>query len=287
MGGYPTRWQVRGTIGVIILSVVSSLLGLGRPGHYTGGTAVLGRTRAEDAVILVVGVPVLAVGVWYAHRGSIRGRIVWLGSLAFMGYLWLTRAGATPFNDFFLGYVALFALSGFTFASGLVTTDLRTVHQALRGRFSNRLFAGVLGMTAVGLAALWLADIVPAIVSGTSPGVIREFGPLGLVTYMVDLGIVVPAYAITAYGLWNGRVWAYATTGVLLVFGGLLAPGLAGVLLADIQQGVAMTPGMIVGTILPPVVVGLFAARYLLAFPRRSEPPAVDSPRNVGGDPNV
>lgn len=287
MVSHLTHWQVRGTLAVMILSVTSSLLGLFRVGHYTGATAVLGRTRTEDAVILLIGVPVLAVGVWYAHRGSSRGRIVWLGSLTFMTYLWLTRAGSMAFNDFFLGYVLLSAVSVFTLSSGMATTDTRTVHRTLEGRLSTRLFTAVLGVTAVGLAALWVSDILPATLTGTTPGIILEFGPLGMFTYVVDLGLVVPAYAITAYGLLNNRHWAFVTTGVLLVFGGLLAPGLAAILVVDLQQGVAMTPGMIIGTVLPPVLVGVFAVKYLLALTGRPRSTSPDSSMNVGGDPNV
>lgn len=106
-----------------MLSIVSSLLGLLRPGHYTDLPALLGRTRIEDLVILVLAVPVLTIGLWYAVRGSLRGRIIWLGALAYMTYVWLSRASLLAFSDFFLGPVALFALSVFTLIGGMVTTD--------------------------------------------------------------------------------------------------------------------------------------------------------------------
>lgn len=71
-----------------------------------------------------------------------------------MIYVWFSRMGMLAFNDFFLGYVALFALSVFTFIGGLVTTDAERIQRRLDRRISRPLFSPVLALTAVGLAFL-------------------------------------------------------------------------------------------------------------------------------------
>lgn len=257
------RSFVISTLTIVALSIMSSLLGLFRPGHYTDPPALLTRTQVEDIVILTIAVPVLIVGLWYLLRDSDRGRIVWLGALAYMTYIWLSRAGMLAFNDFFLGYVALFALSLFTLIGGMITTIPERFERRLDGQLSRLVFAAVLVVTSVGLALLWLSDIVPAILSGTTPLGIQEFGPKGAITYVFDLGLLVPSYALGAYLLWQRHRWGFVTTGVLLILAALVAPTLAAITIIDLQQSVAMTPGMVIGTILPPVIPGVFAFRYL------------------------
>ena len=139
----PTRWETAGTVAIVLLSIVSSLLGLIREGHYAEPAEVLLHIYAQDVVLLVIGVPVLVVGLVWARRGSIRGRLVWLGALAYMAYMWTHYAFVIASNDFFLGYVALFGFSVFTLLSGVLTTDAARFYTApgrvaFRGDVSSR-----------------------------------------------------------------------------------------------------------------------------------------------------
>jgi len=40
---------------------------------------------------------VLLGGLWYARAGSLRGRIVWLGALAYMAYMWASTGLAATY----------------------------------------------------------------------------------------------------------------------------------------------------------------------------------------------
>ncbi|MUV58502.1 hypothetical protein GJ632_16420, partial [Halogeometricum sp. CBA1124] len=153
------RWHVLSTVAILALAAVSSLLGLLRPGHYRDAPALVAQYQLQDLTVLLVGLPVLAVGLRYAMRGSPRGRIVWLGALAYSTYTWLSVAVQVSFNDLFLAYVALFSLSLFTLVGGLVTTDAAAVREALEGRIRTSLYAGALVVVGLGLAALWLSDV--------------------------------------------------------------------------------------------------------------------------------
>ena len=264
------RWQVISTLGILALSVASSLLGLFQPGHYADPSLVIDRLRAQDAVVLAVAVPVLAAGLWLAARGSLRGRIVWLGALAYMTYLWASVTVQTAFNQFYLGYVVLLGLSVFTLVGGVLDTDADVLAARLTGRLSRSLFAGWLALVAVGLAALWLSSLVPATLTGTAPPVVEELGESALHTYVLDLAIVVPSLAVAAVWLQRGHAWGYVTAGVLLVMAAILAPGLTAITVVDVQSdAVTITPLLLVGTILPPMVSIAFAARYLLAVDGR------------------
>ncbi len=251
---------------MMLLAVLSSLLGLVRPGHYNDAEALVARYFVQDVIMLAVAVPVLAAGLWLTVRGSVRGRFLWLGSLAFMTYMWTTYSLQVAFNEFFLGYVALFALSLFTLIGALLDTDAEAVREALHGRVSRRMYTAVLGLTAAGLASLWLSEIIPAALSGSIPPIVRQFGHQGIETYVIDLGVVVPALSLAAVWLWRGRAWGYVMTGVLLVFAAVLAPNLTAITVVDMGAGVEMSMAMVLGTVLPPAIGLLFAVKYLLAI---------------------
>lgn len=68
------RWHALATVGIVALSIVSSLLGLLRPGRYP--PELLPQFYVQDLLLLAVGVPVLAVALRSAAAGSLRGRIV-------------------------------------------------------------------------------------------------------------------------------------------------------------------------------------------------------------------
>lgn len=72
-----------------------------------------------------------------------------------------------------------------------------------------------------------------------------------------------PSLALSAVELWRRRPWAYATTGVMLVFAAVLAPAIAAITVVDFQEGVAMSLPVIAGSIVPPLIGAAFAGTYL------------------------
>lgn len=259
----PSRSETGATVALLLLAVGASGLGLFRDGHYVESGFELLRLQAQDAVVLVLGVPVLAVGLRLASRGSLRGRLIWLGSLAFMAYMWTHYAFVVSYNDFFLGYVALFALSVFTLLSGVVRTDANRIYESLHGEISTRLYVGFLGVAAAGLTFMWLFDIVPALLVGELPSGIAQLGPEAAHTYVIDLGILVPSLAITTFWLHSSRPWGYVCAGVLLVFVALVAPTLTAITVVDLQEGIGISIPILIGTIVPPLVGLFLAGTYL------------------------
>lgn len=274
------KWQRHATALVVVLAISSTLLGLLRPGHYP--PSLLPSFYVQDLVILLVGVPALVFGLRSALAGSIRGRLVWLGALAFMTYMWASIGLQVPFNGFFLGYVALFGLSLFTFVGGVLGTDADAVTGAVGDSVSERRYGAVLAFIAAGLAALWLSELVPATLSGTPPLLVEEVGPQALVSHFLDLAVVVPALTVVAAWLWQGRPWGYVLAGVALVFGALLAPAIAGMTLALFLSGKVTLPLVaVVFTALPAFAAAAFAVRYLHRIPGRDRLTGADADLSV------
>jgi len=259
------RWQVISSGAVVVLAVASSLLGLFRRGHYP--SELLPGFQIQDAFILSVGTTALAVGVWYAQAGSKRGRIVWLGALAYMSYMWATIALQVPFNRFFLGYVVLFGLSTYTLVGGIAATDPGRIEGSVAAQISERVYGLFLWLIAVGLTVLWLSELVPATVSGTAPLLVEEIGPQVLVSHFIDLSVVVPGLWIAGSLVRRGDPWGYVFAGIGLVFGALLAPTLVGTTLALLLGDAVTVPALaVVFTSLPALAALGLAVKYVLSI---------------------
>ncbi len=265
----PKRLEVGATVAILFLTVVTTLSGLLRDGHYVESGFELVRLQAQDAVLLGIGVPVLAVGLWLTVQGSLRGRLIWLGSLAFMAYMWTHYAFVVAYNDFFLGYTALFGLSVFTLLSGVSRTEPTQLSNDLRGKIPVQVYVAFLGVAAGGLAFMWLFDIIPALLAGELPSGIVQLGPEAAHTYVIDLGILVPSLAITALWLHQRRPWGYVCAGIVLVFAALVAPALTAITIVDLQEGIQISAPILVGTLIPPLLGLVFAGTYLHMLPKR------------------
>jgi uncharacterized membrane protein YqhA len=272
MSGHLRLWQRASTVAVIALATLSALVGLFRPGHYRAAPDFVTSYQVQDLAILLIGVPVLAAGLWLEMRNSPRGRLVWLGGMAFMTYLWASVAIQVPYNELFLVYVALFGLSLFTFVGGLLSTDADGIRRLVEGDINTTLYGGALFVIGVGLAALWLSDIVPAVLTGSTPSLVEESGPQALTTHVIDLGVVVPSVFLAAVWLLRGHPWGYVLTGVLLVLGAMLAApvGLMTLVLVG-GETVTVTPIATVFTLLPVAVSTLLAVLYLRSMAERGQ----------------
>lgn len=272
------RWHIVSTVAVLILAAGSSLLGLFRSGHYRAPRGLVEAYQIQDFTILVVGIPVLAAGLWYSVQGSPRGRIVWLGGLAYMTYMWASIAIQIPFNELFLVYIALFGLSLFTLVGGMVSTDAERIRQTLEGHINVPLYSGALTVIGLGLGALWLSDVVPPLLSGTTPSLIEESGQQAMATHVIDLGVVVPSILLSATWLYQGRTWGYVFAGVELVLGGTLAAPISVMTLVFMTgDTVTVSPIAAVFTLLPILVSALLAVTYLSSMESRIHPSAGES----------
>lgn len=260
-------WHVWTTGSILGLATLSTLVGLFRPGHYRDAPGVVESYQMQDLTVLVVGVPVLAIGLWYARRGSQRGRVVWLGGLAYMTYMWASIAVQIAFNELFLVYVALFGLSLFTLVGGFVTTDPDAIRRAVEGRIRPSVYSGFLVLIGLGLAALWLSDVVPALLGGTTPLIVDEAGPQAMVSHVIDLGVVVPAIFLTAAWLYQRRTWGFVFAGVVLVLGATLATSIASMTLV-LAGGdtVTVSLGAAFFSFLPVIIATVLAVKYVLSM---------------------
>lgn len=202
---------------VIALAGAAAFTGLALPAVYRDAASVVPQALGQDAVTLFFAVPLLALATTATVLGSARGRLLWLGALGYMVYAYGTYALWARWNPLFLVYVAIFGLSLYAVALGLVRTDAAGLRAALMSTRPARPVARFLVITAVLVSALWLGEEIIALLRSELPATLVQLETSTNVVHVFDLGVVMPAFVITAVLLWRDRPWGYVLAGLLLV----------------------------------------------------------------------
>jgi hypothetical protein len=174
--------------------------------YYWDTVSSVAQMQANDLITLVVGLPLLAVSFWLAWRGSLRGRLLLSGTLAFILYTYITMCFGAAYNPLFLVYVALFSLSLFALILSMMSFDLKSLPDHFSEKLPRRGIAALLIFAAAFLSLAWLGRIAPTLFQGQNPA-------LDNVTSMfiqaMDLGLIVPLCVLSGILLLRRSAWGY------------------------------------------------------------------------------
>jgi hypothetical protein len=225
------------------------------PGVLRGPAVMNGSARGTALVILVLGLPALLIAMRWAAKGSIRALIVWLGVIAYLSYNAVMFIFATPFNQLFLLYVAMFSLCFWSATSILHQVDV----DALRASFSPRLPVGGLAAYALVIVVLnalvWLRNVVPSVLSSAPPSWLDGTGLGTHPVYVLDLAFWLPLMVVAAVWLWRRRPWGYLLVGSILTMWVIESVGVA----VDQLFGHAADPASTVASAAMAPVFGVLA----------------------------
>ena len=243
-------------------------------GAYRDPAAIEARLRAYDLVTLAVAAPLLALCLRPALRRSPRARLVAAAALAYTVYTYAFHIFEAAFNDIFLGHVALFSVSLFAFVLTVSCIDATAVARRFDARTPVRTVGGVLVVLAVSLAAMWVFYSLRFAVGGQAPqeSLLVSTSAGIHIAYALDLGLLVPAYALAGVLLWRRAAWVYVLGGVLLVAGVLQQ---VGYMVALLFQAAGDVPGATAFDPAEPVIVLAYlaaAAALLGNLDRRRRP---------------
>lgn len=124
---------------------------------------------AQDVVTLFVGIPLLIVATVLYQSGSLRGRLLFSGTLGYFLYTYASYAFGVAYNGLFLVYTVIFAASLYCFILALMSTPVDELPVRFAPTLPTRFFAGLLLFIGAMLALLWLGRIVPPLLSGGTP----------------------------------------------------------------------------------------------------------------------
>jgi hypothetical protein len=213
-----TRLAVALSAVVVAGGAVSAAVGLLVAGFYPDPPVVGATSRGNDLALLAVGLPLLAVASWSVYRGSVLGRPVWLGMLAYCVYAYSYAVFAGSFNDLFLLHVTLWELSIVALVLGLVETDTAAIGARFPARVPARWVAVLLLLIGGSMAVMWGFNSLRFAVTGQAP---TDVLPLPLdrvhLAYALDLGLLTPPLILAGVLVWNRRPWGCVLSVVMLI----------------------------------------------------------------------
>ena len=283
----PSTTVIRLRTLIIALALLASLAGLllgggpgptpfttlhGQPvtlygrGLYRFDTLLVGSGfLGQNAVLLLLGVPLLLVGLKGYRAGSWRGAVLLAGTLAYSLYLYASVVFGAAYNAFFSLHVLLFAASLFGLIVLLASLDGRVLAAQMTGTVPRRAVATFLFVVGAVLLVVWGGlSLLPALLAGRVPEEVASYTTL--VTHTLDLGVIVPAVFATGILLRRQSPLGDVFAPTLLVMSTLLGLTIAAATVAQALAGYPYTAAQLVTLVAPFGVLALVGLGFTLAW---------------------
>jgi hypothetical protein len=198
---------------VAALLLISSLAGLllGQRGLYQPDPATLPSFLTQDVITLFVAIPLLFVCLCLVRRGSVRGLLLWMGTLFYLAYAYSYAVLGTWLPPLFLVYVGIVSMSAYSLIFVLASTDADAVKARFSAHAPLRWAGGFLMGMSLLLASMWVVMILSNTVSGSQPKSTL------LVIWPLDLVIALPALFWGGLWLWRRQPLGYVVGGIVLL----------------------------------------------------------------------
>jgi len=214
------QMKVPYTLSVILLLLMigQSVLGLVFPEQYRDLEWVRTTWFGNDWVTLVLAVPLLSAGLLFEQRGSVRGRLLWLGVLGYGVYNYAFYLFGAALNAFLPLYIILFLLSLIALIFSLSEINVSQIATRFDSKTPVRIIGGYLVLIALGLTLTWLGMWAAHIFGGQPTPVEPEAFKL---VVALDLTLMVPALASGGVLLWRRQGWGYLISAIAAIQGTL------------------------------------------------------------------
>lgn len=235
------KWISRNDSGLAM--VLSSIAGLLMTGASLAGillrervyptTQLLTGLLTNDVVNLMIGLPVLVLGMQAARRGSLTGLLCWPGAMLFIFYNSLIYSLAMPASWFYPVFPlqAVLSLAAFILLVKSIPGDI--VKEKLEGRVAERWCAGLM----IALGMLYFVRAAVLLITALSQHALQLTPETA--TQITDL-VVMILWIVSGVQLWRHRGFGYQTGLAVLFQGVTLFAGL--ILFFLLQPWLADTP---------------------------------------------
>jgi len=209
---------------IAVLMVVASAGGLLYQNYVYPNDELLNAFVPNDAVNLVIGLPILLASMWFTRRGRLIGLLMWPGALFYVFYTYVVYVFSMPFGLAYVLHLVLFTLSGYAMAVLTARIEGKKVQDRLVGTVAERVGGGVLA----GFGLLFLVRVTAIYVSAILNQTTIPTTELAL--NAADF-LISPAFILGGVLLWRREVFGYVSGLGLLFQASMLFIGLIAVLM--------------------------------------------------------
>ncbi|MGF7118532.1 hypothetical protein [Methanobacterium oryzae] len=230
------------SITIAFLALIATLSGLFWKGLYKGDTiSGTAQMMGQDLVTLVICIPILIGTLYLIYKDSLKGRLIWMGTIFYFLYSYASMSFLTSYNQLFLVYVAIFSISLYTLLGEMFSLDIKAIKKSFSPGTIHKVTAVFLVIIGLMLAAMWLKMIIDSLLTGIAPASLESYTTL--VIQALDLGVVVPAAIITGVLLFKGKEWGYVLASIFLIKVSLLGTAILSMIYFMMQNGVNIELG--------------------------------------------
>jgi len=222
------------------LMIFVSVVGLSSGTLYSRETASwLAQCVGQDLIDLVVVTPTLLISAFYVRRKSMPALFIWLGTTLYVSYMFVIYGFGVHFNRLFLVYSAVLGLSVYATIATIAALDLPAVKSWFDEKRSARTPSVLLLILALLFAAMWLKEVVPALIQNHVPQSILDVGLPTNPVQVLDLSILLPGFVVAAILLLRKQPWGYLFGSAFLVLATLMNVTIGALVLVMKLKGVA------------------------------------------------
>jgi hypothetical protein len=225
-----------------------------------------GASQGTDLVALFLALPLLIVSFVFYRRGSLRGGFLLASAISYYLYyaasLWLVVA----YNALYLVYLVMFSASFFAFVLAFTAFDLSSLPARFSPRLPLREMAIFMFVVGLGVAFIWLSDVINALATGSIPEALGA--NISLITYTLDVGIIAPVCLLAGYLLLRRAPLGYLLAGVMTLLLGLVGAMVIGQTVMQLNLEVELSPGQLIGKVATWIILGGIAVWLSIAYLR-------------------
>jgi len=185
--------------------------------YYYDTVSTVAQMQGNDIITLIVGLPLLLISTWLAFRGSLRGRLLLTGTLAFFLYTYMSMSMLTAYNVLFLVYVALFTMSLYAFILCMLSFDLADLPRHFSEQLPRGWIACVLFAVGGFLSLAWFGRVIPELLHPETPAALEN--TTTRVIQAMDLALIAPLAILSGILLLRRSAWGYLLASVTTLKG--------------------------------------------------------------------
>jgi hypothetical protein len=219
------------TIPLAGLIAISSILGILIEDIYIKEVPEYAAQGIGQYIInLFVIMTILLVATILIRRGSKLWQFVWLGSLIYTVYSYTTYCFGIHFNALFFLYCSILGLSFYLLIGFLISMDAEIIKSWFDDKMPINMPAIFLFVVAALFYFIWLNDIIPALINGNVPELVKEYGLLTNPIHVLDISIALPGFLISAILLRKKHALGYVFMPAFIIFIIVMAIAIGGII---------------------------------------------------------